>query len=172
MFNGTINNDGTWTANSTSTLEAYGGYPGGTVNAFNNNATGTFTQAGDGHDAVHTSYAGVAFNNAGTVNVSQGTLQLYSGGTNSAAINVSARCGCGLLRSTTRTQQASSLNGPGSINFAATQTVAGAVTISGILNFSSGTLPRRGFDRNRDGELDGRDPSRNGHDGHRGGEPR
>ncbi len=38
----------------------------------------------------------------------------------------------------------SSLNGPGSINFAATQTVAGAVTVSGILNFSSGTIAGAG----------------------------
>jgi len=49
------------------------------VNAFNNEAGGTFTQEGTGTTGFTTAYTGVAFNNAGTVNVSQGELALNSG---------------------------------------------------------------------------------------------
>jgi phage baseplate assembly protein gpV len=87
MSGATINNNGSWTANSNSTLQMSGGSVAG--NAFNNNATGTFTQQGTGTTQFTTYLTGVAFNNAGTVNVSQGTLQSSCGGTHSAAINVS-----------------------------------------------------------------------------------
>ena len=138
MSNGTINNYGSWTADSPDTLGAYG-MNSGSVNAFNNEATGTFTQEGTGTTEFTSDPGGTPFNNAGTVNVSQGTLQLNSGGSNSAAINVSAGAVADFSANYTHAT-GSSLNGLGMIDFGATQTIAGTVTMSGILNLSSGTI--------------------------------
>ena len=88
MDNGTINNYGTWTANSSSTLQADGN-PGG-VNAFNNESSGTFTQQGTGTTYFTNYETGVAFNNAGQVNVSQGGLDLASGGSQTGAFSIAA----------------------------------------------------------------------------------
>ncbi len=144
MLNGTINNDGTWTANSTSTLAGVRRLPRRDGQRLQQQRQRhVHASRGRARRSSPSSYAGVAFNNAGTVNVSQGTLQLNSGGTNSAAINVSAGAAADFLGNYTHAA-GSSLNGPGSINFAATQTVTGAVTVSGILNFSSGTIAGAG----------------------------
>ena len=139
MSNGTINNYGSWAANSSSSLDAYG-MNSGSVNAFNNEASGTFTQEGTGTTEFTSDPSGMPFNNAGTVNVSAGTLQLTSGGSNSAAINVSAGAVANFSNSYTHAA-GSSLNGAGTVQFSGgTQTIAGAVTMAGILDFTSGTI--------------------------------
>jgi hypothetical protein len=71
--NGIINNNGTFTANSTGTLACFS--VTGT-NVFNN--SGTFVQQGAGVTLFYVSGLGsmMTFNNTGTVDVSAGTLQL------------------------------------------------------------------------------------------------
>src|SRR5260221_13582860 len=117
MRNGTINNNASWTANSASTLQCYGNTGGG-VNAFNNNAGSTFTQMGAGTTQFIVSSSGVAFNNAGTVNVNVGELDLSAGGTQTSAFTVAS--GATLL-----------FNGTHSLSAASTGTGLGTITVAG-----------------------------------------
>ena len=86
----------------------------------------------------------MAFNNAGSVNVTQGTLVLNSGGSNSAAINVSGGAAATFSGDNYTHAAGSSLNGPGTINFSATESVADPVAVSAILNITSGTITGAG----------------------------
>jgi YD repeat-containing protein len=138
LSGGTINNNGTWTANSSWTLQMLGGSVTG--NAFNNTATGTFTKLGAGTTQFATYSSGVAFNNAGTVSVSQGTLQWSCGGTDSAAINVSDGAAVTVNGGSYTFAAGASLNGPGTVSFSATETFADRVPVSAVLNISYGTL--------------------------------
>ena len=138
LSGGTINNNGSWTANSSSTLYMQGGSVAG--NVFNNTATGTFTQQGAGTTQFTSSFTDVAFNNAGTVNVTQGTLQLSCGGTDSAAINVSDGAAVTIDGGNYTFAAGASLNGPGTVNFSATETLADRVPVSAVLNITSGTI--------------------------------
>ena len=159
MDNGTINNYGTWTANSSSTLQADGN-PGG-VNAFNNESSGTFTQQGTGTTYFTNYETGVAFNNAGQVNVSQGGLDLASGGSQTGAFSIAAGSTY-LLNGTQNFSAASTVNCAGTLSvpggtasFSNTPTIA-ALNVSGgtadfnaasgfgSLNFSGGTLSGTG----------------------------
>jgi hypothetical protein len=148
--NGTVNNNGTWIAaasNATYGTYAYGA-AAGQSNVFNNNAAGTFAKQGQGLVAFDSSNGGVAFNNAGTVNAQQGTLQLNS--------SFSQRGGTfnlgGAAVSSTKTLNilGGSLSGSGTItgSLANAGTIAvagdgsaGAITITGNLTqTSTGTL--------------------------------
>ena len=160
MDNGTINNYGTWTANSSSTLQADGN-PGG-VNAFNNESSGTFTQQGTGTTYFTNYETGVAFNNAGQVNVSQGGLDLASGGSQTGAFSIAAGSTF-LLNGTQNFSAASTVNCAGTLSvsggtasFSNTPTIAalnvsggtlegaGSVTIDGTMNWTGGTIASTG----------------------------
>ena len=77
--NGTFNNNVTFTAQPDGSLVNNGG-----TNAFNNNASGTFTRnTGTGNCDVS-----IPFNNAGTVNASSGTLRFHAGFTQTAGLTI------------------------------------------------------------------------------------
>jgi hypothetical protein len=76
MTSGTFQNNGSFIANSASTLSSFGF--GGT-NVFNN--AGSFTKQGVGTTQFFNNVTGVPFNNSGTVDVQAGTLAFSSGGT-------------------------------------------------------------------------------------------
>ena len=115
-----------------------GGSVAGSV--FNNTATGTFTQQGAGTTQFTRSLTDVAFNNAGTVNVTQGTLQLSCGGTDSAAINVSNGAAVTIDGGTYTFAAGASLNGPGMVNLSSTETLADRVPVSAVFNITYGTI--------------------------------
>ena len=119
MSDGTINNYGSWAADSNSTLTAEG-YPSGVAtNVFNNFAGGTFTQQGTGTTQFTAYSAGVAFNDVGTVNVDQGTFAFASDGTTELTLNGTLNVGSATNDST------------GAIlAFQNTQTIDGAGTIA------------------------------------------
>ena len=123
MFNGTINNYGTWTVNSSSTVYVWSN-TGGTTNSFNNESSGTFIQQGTGK-TVFSNNPGVAFNNAGMVNVNSGTLELDSG--------VTQVSGTTLTGGTWNVLAGSTL----SISGAAINTNDGNVTLSGAVSFAA-----------------------------------
>jgi hypothetical protein len=92
MSGGTINNNGSFTANGDPSFQGNGLGPNGiAANSFNNNSGATFTKLG-ANTAYFTKYyaTGVSFNNSGSVNISEGTLQLDSGGANNGAISLAA----------------------------------------------------------------------------------
>ena len=91
LSNGTINNNGAWTANSSSTLNSQG-YLSNTVNVFNNNVTGTFTQEGTG-TTFNSWYTGVVFNNLGVVDADSGTFASTTGVPRSPAARSPAALG-------------------------------------------------------------------------------
>ena len=82
----------------------------------------------------------MAFNNAGTVNVTQGTLQLSCGGTDSAAINVSGGAAVTIDGGNYTFAAGASLNGPGMVNLSSTETLADRVPVSAVLNITYGTI--------------------------------
>ena len=136
MYNGTINNDGSWNANSTSTLQTYGLNSGGTANAFNNDPGATFTQLGTGATYFTSTYVypGVAFNNAGSVDVDAGTLLLGYGGTQTGGFAISAGAALA-LNGTHNFSSASALSGSGTLGVG-----GGTATFAGVEDFSGGTL--------------------------------
>ncbi|MDB5386304.1 MAG: repeat-containing protein, partial [Planctomycetaceae bacterium] len=73
MNGGTFQNNGTFTATTSGTLESFGD---GGVNSVVN--AGTFNEQGTGTTRFRGNNADVAFSNSGTVNVQQGTLQLMT----------------------------------------------------------------------------------------------
>lgn len=136
MNGGTFTSNGSFTANSASTLDCFGA--GGT-NAFVNN--GTLVKQGAGSATFRVSTTAAAFSNAGSVDVQVGTLTLSGGGTNSGAIVVEAT---GAVTATANFAYgaSSSLSGAGAVTFSGgTHTFpAGAFTPTGTVNFSSATV--------------------------------
>ena len=143
MSNGTINNNGTWTANSSSTLQAIC-FSSGTVNAFNNDASGTFTQQGTGTTQFTPWYSNVAFNNAGTVNINQGELDIIGGGTQTGAFSGNAGTTLAFNGDHTFTA-AAPING--NVNLlieGGTTDYPGAIDTSGSLTFQGGSFTMDG----------------------------
>ncbi len=105
---GTITNNGSFTANSNATLQAWGE---GGVNNFNN--AGTFTQAGTGNTYFTTQSNGVAFNNSGTVAVQAGSLTCVSYIQTTGITNL---CGGSLSSGGTININGGILSGAGTIN--------------------------------------------------------
>ncbi|MGD9632161.1 MAG: hypothetical protein AB7U97_02710, partial [Pirellulales bacterium] len=132
MISGTFNNNGSFTANSNSTLQSYGS---GGANAFNN--AGTFTKLGTGTTYFTFSSTGVPFNNTGSVDVQQGTLELDAGGLNSGAFNVPL--GATLYFGNGYTHQAgSTLNNAGTTTLSSgTHSYSGTLTNTGTFNIDS-----------------------------------
>ena len=67
----------------------------GSADAFNNEAGGTFTQQGTGTTYFTTSNTGVSFNNAGTVAVNNGVLDLEFRGHGHGDVYNGRRCRAG-----------------------------------------------------------------------------
>ncbi len=133
---GTFNNNGTFTADSASTLLSYGN--GGT-NSFVSN--GTFTKLGVGETRFTTNVSGASFSNIGTVSVAAGQLTLGGGGSASAAFNVLS--GAILALSGNYTFSASgSIAGAGEIRFAGgtINVPAGLFNPTGPVSFTGGTV--------------------------------
>ena len=131
---GTINNNGSFTASSSSGLTAFGINGSGT-NAFNN--AGTFTNAGGG-TSFTTSSTGVAFNNTGTVAVLAGSLSLSAGGTHTGTFSAAAATSITLSGNHTF-QTSNTFAGSGAMNLAGgTYSLTG--DLLGTLALSSGTL--------------------------------
>ena len=112
---GTVTNDGTFTADSSSQLAVVGASGS---NAFVN--SGTFMQDGSGSTTLPTSSSGVDFNNAGTVDVTAGTLSLDAGGTNTGSFAVT---------------------GGATLDLSGIQTVSGTISVSAgsTLSLGAGT---------------------------------
>jgi fibronectin-binding autotransporter adhesin len=133
---GTFNNNGTFTADSTTTLLSYGNSG---ANAFVSN--GTFTKLGSGEARFTTNVTGAAFNNIGTVSIVAGQLTLGGGGSASAAFNVSA--GAVLAFAGNYTFAASgAVGGAGEVRFTGgtLNIPAGLFNPNGPVNFSGGTV--------------------------------
>ncbi len=133
MFNGTINNSGSFTADTSSgVLSAYGyPSPGGTANAFNNSGTMTVVGSSTVQFIYLPPYVGVSFNNSGTVNVNAGTLSLLAGGTHSGSFAVAS--GATLwLESDHTFRSTATITGNGNLGvFFGTTTYGGSITTTG-----------------------------------------
>jgi hypothetical protein len=156
MNGGTFVNNGSFTANSSSSLSCYGT---GGVNAFNN--AGTFTKQGTGTTSLFVSSSGVPFNNSGTLNIPNGTLTFNAGFTQTAgqtmlsggslSANSALQFQGGLLSGTGTI--AGSVSNSGTVSPGAspgTLTITGNYTQgeSGVLNIElAGTVAGTGFDR-------------------------
>ncbi|MBX3376063.1 MAG: hypothetical protein KF678_03560 [Phycisphaeraceae bacterium] len=133
---GTFNSNGTFTADSSATLLAYGNTG---TNLFVSN--GTFSKLGSGETRFTTNVTGAAFNNIGTVTVSAGQLTLGGGGTASAAFNVAA--GAVLSFAGNYTFSASgAIAGAGEVRFAGgtINIPAGLFNPTGAVSFTGGTI--------------------------------
>ncbi len=81
MVDGTIDNNAAFTAQPDNSMANFGG-----TNAFNNNASGTFTRnTGTGFLDIN-----IPFTNVGTTTVSTGTLRIAGGGTSTGTINAAS----------------------------------------------------------------------------------
>jgi VCBS repeat-containing protein len=119
-----ISNSGTWNDQNQHIVRMLSG--GGTGNAFNN--AGTYTRSATAGETQ----IGVAFNNAGVMNVTGGTISLDAGGVSSGAFNLAG----GILEfgnGVHDLQAASTVSGPGgTVRFdAGTVTVAGTYDVTG-----------------------------------------
>ncbi len=135
MSDGMFQNNGTFTANSDSTLDSYGRTG---TNVFQN--AGTFVKQGTGTTQFRVSSTGVTFNNADNVDVQAGTLSATNPGTNSGTISVTA--GSVVVVTGSFTQSAAGglameLRGTGSSQFGRV-TISGAVTLDGTLSLTVG----------------------------------
>jgi hypothetical protein len=138
----TFNNNGTFTDNTDSTV-----YGLGATGVFNNN--GTFTKATT-TGTTEFYLSGLQFNNAGTVNVTSGTLQLDGGGTSPGAWAVSSGADLVFNGGLDNLNSAgSSVTGAGTVkvqfgevDFGGTYNVTGGTVLSGgtgaVADFLSG----------------------------------
>jgi len=160
LFGGTIVNNATFTAAAATsqTLQMFGN--GGGANAFNNQGGGSFVANGPGTVRVFFLNNALPFNNAGSVSVQAGTLQISSGGMSTGGFTVAA--GATLAFPFDYTFAAgSSASGAGSFQFTGgTQTLSadqtfpnltlnnpigmevgpGSLTVGGPFQWISGTL--------------------------------
>jgi hypothetical protein len=124
-----FNNTGTFNAQNNSHMSVAGG-----TLTFNNQAGGTLNRSGAG---TTTQFA-VPFNNAGTVDVTSGTLSLAGGGSSGGTFSVPLGTTLDLAGGTHNLATGSSVNGAGdasvsggTVNFAGSYTVTGNTNISG-----------------------------------------
>ena len=132
---GTFNNNGSFTANSSSTLN-YLGESG--VNAFNN--AGSFTQQGTGVTTFARYNADVSFNNSGTVAVVNGTLGCDTGGAHGGHFTVAS--GATLrLQGTHTFDVTADIAGPGGVSVpSGTTTINGSFVTTASLVINGGTV--------------------------------
>ena len=122
FYTGTFDNKGSFTANSDSTLSAYGINPTAVGdNDFNN--IGTFTKIGNGTTQFYDSTSAVPFNNSGIVAVQGGKLYVEGGGPHTGSFAVDAGATLALV---------------GTHDFAASSRFsgAGAITTTGNVAFA------------------------------------
>ncbi len=111
-------------------------FAGGSLSRFDN--AGTFLTSIFGGTTL---FAGVAFNNSGTVQVQSGTLQLAGGGTNTGVINVPAGTTLSLGPGPFSSSAGSSIAGAGALLVSgASGILAGTVNVSGSNVFVNGSL--------------------------------
>jgi hypothetical protein len=125
-----INNSGTWTlAGDEQILYNFGSLP-----TFNNN--GTLTKSA----GLATGQIAMAFNNAGTLNVNSGTLQLTNTGIDTGKFNVSASGTLQFLNATSTLQTTATIVGAGLVRLDSGSLVVN--TPISVVNFaqSGGTL--------------------------------
>jgi hypothetical protein len=101
-----------------------------------------FDNAGTFRKSISTgqAFAGIPFNNFGTVDIQTGTLSLGAGGTHNGGFDVSADAALNFSGGTHTIGASSSIAGPGHLTVSSgTANLAGLVNISGSNTFSSGT---------------------------------
>ncbi|MDB5292221.1 MAG: type 1 secretion C-terminal target domain subclass, partial [Phycisphaerales bacterium] len=141
MTSGTVNNNGTWTANSTGTLQSYGNSG---INAFNNNAGASFTQAGTGLTDFFVNSTAVAFNNAATVNINQGELDFLAGGSQTG--NFAGTAGATLAFGGNHTfSPASTITGNSNLRVdSGTNSYGNSISTTGSVTFHGGSFTTGG----------------------------
>lgn len=136
-------NAGSFTNNGTvndSASSSFNNDYGGASSTFTNSAGATYNKSAAG---TTTFGSGVAFNNAGTVNVTAGTLAIAGGGTSaaSAAFNVSAGAALSFASGTMTLADGASLAGAGQFAVAGgTLSVSSGTATLSNLAISNGTL--------------------------------
>ncbi len=127
-------NNGTFNAldNADISHNNFGGVAGTFANA------GTFNKSGVGT----TTDVGTLFNNTGTVNIDEGTLQLSGGGTSTGGtFAVDAAATLRFSSGTYSTNNTSAISGAGDVTFTnATVTLDGAYTVTGATTVSGGIV--------------------------------
>src|SRR5262249_23321640 len=139
MANGAFVNTGTFTANSSGTLQSYG-VTSGSTNTFTN--SGSFIKQGTGTAQFIASTTGVTFTSTGPVDLQAGSLRLAAGGSSSGSSGtLSVASGTTLEFASNFSLDASaSLTAPGSVNFTSgTTTIAGSYNVTGTTSVSGGT---------------------------------
>lgn len=135
MSNGILVNNGTFTANASTTLQCYGA--GGT-NAINN--AGIFSKQGIGDVIIFAAPSAMPLNNTGLLTVAGGNLSLGGGSTNTG---IMVQSGATLTLTAGFTYNAGGgLQGAGTLNFnGGTHTFAtGQFSPTGPVNFNGGTV--------------------------------
>ncbi len=123
----TVQNDRTWSL-------GFGGVPA----RFNNLAGATLTKNGG---AGTTTFAGVAFNNSGTVNVNSGVLALTGDGTSSGAFNAVSGSRVDLAGGTQTLTAGAAIAGAGTVRVTAPALLLLAAKVTAVnLDVTSGTL--------------------------------
>ena len=157
---GTIDNASTFTATAPASgfLSMFGDFSG--VNAFNNQAAGSFVANGPGLVRIFNNGSALPFINTGTTSVQSGTMQIDSGGMSTAGFSVAT--GATLAFADSYTFAAgNSASGSGSFQFTGgTQTLStdqtfpnltlnngagtelgpGSLTVAGLFHWINGTL--------------------------------
>jgi hypothetical protein len=129
---GTFDNNRTFTANSPADLPAYGVVTTGPANAFNNNAGATFNKEGAGAASFNFFNTAVPFNNAGTVNVAAGSLQLTRDGSHTGSFSLPNPAARLELGGTHLFAPSAGVTGPGTVAV----TAGPASTFNGPRNFA------------------------------------
>src|SRR4029079_7139159 len=128
----------TFTANSNATLDAYDAIAANGTNAFNN--AGAFVKQGTGTTQFRSllSNSPLPFNNAGTVDIQQGTLSLQNGGTHTGDFSIAS--GALLeLQGTHSFAATSDLTGAGTLSvLSGTANVAGTLSAAGSIDVNGG----------------------------------
>ncbi|MFN0132382.1 MAG: hypothetical protein ACKVW3_07630 [Phycisphaerales bacterium] len=137
---GAINNAGTMTASTATSLSAFGNSG---VNAINN--SGTLSKLGAGSLTLGVNVTGVALNNTGTTSIQGGSLVIAGGGSNLSLISVPVG-GEAVFASTFTHAAGGTLSGAGVITFNAGVHLlpAGQFAPAGTLNLTGGTITLSG----------------------------
>jgi hypothetical protein len=149
FVNGTFINNGSFVADSNTTIQLLGGSANPVpVNLFTNN--GSFTKRGTGTLNIAFSSSALPFNNAGTVTIESGILDLSSSSTHTGNFNVLAGAELELRSNATATGHsfgpASQLNGAGTYEFSTgTHTIARNQTNTATFNFIGGSTSSTTF---------------------------
>jgi len=125
----TSQNSQTWSFNS------------GTQSQFNNQPGGTVNKS----DSGTTAFSNVPFNNSGTVNVSNGVLQLAGGGESGGPFAVASGAHLEFGRATHTLQSGAAFTGAGTVSVPFPGTLSLATNVSAVhLNLNGGTLDGAG----------------------------